>query len=127
MPKKEKKEVAQTKATKTEKKENKVKSVKKDKKEKNNSIKSIRAELKKVTWPTPKQLVNKTIAVIAIVLIVSIIVFLFDLIFENIYNLGTGALKSIITTSEENVSDTTVGDTTDVADTTESHEGHDHE
>ena len=85
MPKKEKKEVVETKATKNEKKENKVKSVKKDKKEKNNSIKSIRAELKKVTWPTPKQLVNKTIAVIAIVLIVSIIVFLFARKFSNTY------------------------------------------
>ena len=109
MAKKEKKEVIETKLT---KKEKNVKSVKKEKK---NSFKDFKAELKKVTWPTPKDLVNKTIAVVVIVLLVAFIVFIFDVIFENVYNLGTGALKSAITASES-VEDTTAenlnGDTT---------------
>ena len=118
MPKKESKKVVETKPTKNEKKQNNVKV----KKEKKNSFKSMKSELKKVTWPTPKDLVKKTMAVIVIVLIVSAIVFLFDVIFENLYNLGTGALETILTSDEDvsdttNVtSDTTVGDTT--ADTT---------
>ena len=37
--------------------------------------KSFKAELKKVTWPTPKQLANNTSAVIAIVVLTAIIVF----------------------------------------------------
>ena len=109
MAKKEKKDVIDTKMTKQEKKENTNKSVKKEKK---NSFKNFKAELKKVTWPTPKDLVNKTIAVIVIVLLIAFIVFIFDVIFENIYNLGTGALKSAITASES------VEDTTSAEDTT---------
>ena len=108
MAKKEKKEVIETKLTKKEKQEKNTKSVKKEKK---NSFKDFKAELKKVTWPTPKDLVNKTIAVVVIVLLVAFIVFVFDVIFENVYNLGTGALKSAITASES------VDDTTSVEDT----------
>ena len=37
--------------------------------------KSFKAELKKVTWPTPKQLANNTSAVIAIVVLTAIIIF----------------------------------------------------
>ena len=108
MAKKEKKEVIETKLTKKEKQEKNTKSVKKEKK---NSFKDFKAELKKVTWPTPKDLVNKTIAVVVIVLLVAFIVFVFDVIFENVYNLGTGALKSAITASKS------VEDTTSVEDT----------
>ena len=45
---------------------------KKEKKEamqRNNYFKEMKAELKKVVWPTPKELVNNTIAVISFVLI----------------------------------------------------------
>ena len=84
----------------------------KDVKNKKHFWKDFKAELKKVTWPTPKDLVNKTIAVIVIVLLIALIVFIFDVIFENIYNLGTGALKSAITASES------VEDTTSAEDTT---------
>ncbi len=122
MPKKESKKVVETKPTKNEKKQNNVKV----KKEKKNSFKSMKSELKKVTWPTPKDLVKKTMAVIVIVLIVSVIVFLFDVIFENLYNLGTGALETILT-GDEDVSDTTADTTVgDTADTTGNHEGHNH-
>ena len=126
MPKKESKKVVETKPTKNEKKQNNVKV----KKEKKNSFKNMKSELKKVTWPTPKDLVKKTMAVIVIVLIVSAIVFLFDVIFENLYNLGTGALETVLT-GDEKVSDTTAGDTAnitvgDTADTTGDHEEHNH-
>ena len=48
------------------------KDVNKDKK-KNNFFKEVKAELKKVTWPTFKKLVNNTFAVVSIVLILPII------------------------------------------------------
>ena len=107
MAKKEENDVIESKVTKKEK------SVKKEKK---NSFKEFKTELKKVTWPTPKELVNKTLAVVVSVLIVALIVFVFDVIFENAYNFGTGALKSIVT-NEEVVEDTT-GENLEVEDTT---------
>ena len=55
------------------------KTEKKEKKEKKHSFRDFKAELKKVIWPTPKQLINNTIAVVSIVLVTAIIVFaLFD-------------------------------------------------
>ena len=68
-------------------KESKNVKVKKDGKEKKNSnfFKESRAELKKVTWPTPKQLASKTAVVIAIVLIIAIIVFVLDTVFDKGY------------------------------------------
>ena len=49
---------------------------KETKKEKNKKsfFKDFKAELKKVNWPTPKQLLNNTIAVITIVFITAAIV-----------------------------------------------------
>ena len=46
---------------------------KKEKKENKHFFKDFKAELKRVIWPTPKQLVNNTIAVIVIAF-----TFLFD-------------------------------------------------
>ena len=43
---------------------------KKENKTKKHFLKDFKAELKKVIWPTPKQLVNNTSAVLAIVLII---------------------------------------------------------
>ena len=54
----------------------------KNKKEKKHFFKDFKAELKKVIWPTPKQLVNNTVAVITIVLITAAIVFVLDFAFE---------------------------------------------
>ena len=42
-------------------------------KNKKSFFKSFKAELKKVTWLTPKQLVNNTTAVIVIVLLTAIL------------------------------------------------------
>ena len=51
------------------KNENKV-----DNKVKKHFFKDFKAELKRVIWPTPKQLVNNTTAVVTIVIITAIIV-----------------------------------------------------
>ena len=68
----------------------------KAKKEKKNYWKEFKAELKKVIWPTPKQIINNTIAVITIVLITAIIVFVLDLVFDLFNNAGINSLKSRI-------------------------------
>ena len=55
---------------------------KKEEKNKRHFFKDFKAELKRVVWPTPKQLLNSTIAVITIVLVVGVIVFALDMGFE---------------------------------------------
>ena len=55
---------------------------KKEEKNKRHFFKDFKAELKKVVWPTPKQLLNSTIAVIVIVLVIGITVFVLDMGFE---------------------------------------------
>ncbi len=68
----------------------------KDVKNKKHFFKDFKAELKKVIWPTPKQLANKTIAVIVIVLITAAIVFVLDLAFELLNEKGINSLKANI-------------------------------
>jgi len=65
----------------------------KDVKNKKHFWKDFKAELKKVIWPTPKQLTNKTFAVIVIVLITAAIVFVLDLAFDLINEKGINGLK----------------------------------
>ena len=69
---------------------------KNDNKVKKHFFKDFKAELKKVIWPTPKQLVNNTVAVATIVLITAAIVFVLDTVFDlgNIY--GITKLQSIV-------------------------------
>ena len=101
----------------TVKKDSTKKASKKDaaKKEiKKSFFKEFKAELKRVSWPTPKQLVNNTIAVISIVLIVCAIVFVLDVIFESLNTYGVEKLKAIVTSSSSETVE-------------EDHEGHDHE
>ncbi len=45
-------------------------------------IKDTKAELKKVVWPSKKQVINNTLMVIVLVIVISIIVLGFDLILE---------------------------------------------
>ncbi len=71
----------------------------KDKKQSNSYLKEMKTELKKVTWPTPKELFNNTVAVIAFVLVVAIIVFLLDLVFLNINKKGVSFINDKITSS----------------------------
>ena len=95
------------------KKEKKVtnKENNKDNKNKKSFFKGLKAELKKVIWPTPKQLLNNTIAVITIVLITAIIVFVLDFAFESLNKYGIDKIKESIQTIEstegENSSNTT--------------------
>ena len=62
-------------------------------------LKEFKAELKRVSWPTFKQLVNNTGAVLAIVITVAVIVFVLDVIFENLNNFGVEKLKALVTSS----------------------------
>lgn len=93
-------------------------------KNKKSFFKGFKAELKKVSWPTPKQLANNTVAVIAIVLLTTVIVFALDLVFEAANNHGVEKLKQVISNSNETTTDnTTEGETTDDATVTETTEG----
>lgn len=49
---------------------------------KKNLIKDTKAELKKVVWPTRKQVINNTLIVILLVVVVSVIVLGIDLVLE---------------------------------------------
>ena len=73
----------------------------KNKKEKKHFFREFKAELKKVIWPTPKQLVNNTVAVITIVLITAIIVFVLDLAFEKMNTYGINKLKEVVDSNNE--------------------------
>jgi len=73
----------------------------KNKKETKHFFKDFKAELKKVIWPTPKQLVNNTVAVVVIVLITAIIVFALDLTFETMNTYGIDKLKQIVDSDTE--------------------------
>lgn len=68
----------------------------KDVKNKKHFFKDFKAELKKVIWPTPKQLANKTLAVVVIVIITAAIVFVLDLFFDLLNEKGINRLKSNI-------------------------------
>ena len=65
-------------------KDEKNKKNKKVKEQKSSFLKESRNELKRVSWPTPKALVNDTTTVIGIVLVVAIIVVILDLLFINV-------------------------------------------
>ena len=68
----------------------------KTKKEKKNFLKGMKSELKKVIWPTTKQLTNSTIAVIAVVLVVAIIVSGLNFIFGIGFDKGMSKLKEML-------------------------------
>lgn len=74
-------------------------SAKKDNKNKRHFFKDFKAELKKVIWPTPKQLVKNTIAVVFIVIVTAVLVFVLDVVFETLNSKGINGLKSAIQNS----------------------------
>jgi len=45
-------------------------------------FKEVKSELKKVTWPGRKQIINNTAIVIAVVVLVGVIIAIFDAIFQ---------------------------------------------
>ena len=71
-------------------------------KNKKSFVKDFKAELKKVNWPTSKQLLNNTVAVITIVLITAAIVFVLDFTFETINRYSTNKVSEVITKIKEN-------------------------
>lgn len=71
----------------------------KNNKDKTSFTKSFKVELKKVIWPTPKQLFNNTVAVLAIVLITAIIVFVLDITFESMNKYGINKVKEMVSNS----------------------------
>ena len=79
---------------------------KKEKKENKHFFKDFKAELKRVIWPTPKQLVNNTIAVIVIVLITAAIVFVLDLVFEFANKQGVNRIKKFVESHSEQTENT---------------------
>ena len=86
---------------------NKTKPVK-ESKEKKNFFKNLRAELKKVIWPTPKQVFNNTVAVLCIVAVVGIVVFVLDVAFNSANKAAVQGIKSLKPANEvvENVANT---------------------
>ena len=76
-----------------------TKTSKENNKNKKSFSKSFKAELKKVIWPTPKQLFNNTVAVVTIVLLTTLIVFVLDLAFESMNKYGVNKLKDTISSS----------------------------
>ncbi len=67
-------------------------------------FKESKAELKRVTWPTPKALVNDTATVIGIVLVVAIIVVILDFLFlkfnENVLYKAEQNVRNKATTTQ---------------------------
>ena len=92
------------------------KEAKTNKKENNKNKKSFskdfKAELKKVVWPTPKQLVNYTVAVIAIVLVTAAIVFVLDLTFETLNKHGVNKIKEVVSANNTVTADNTTSNQT---------------
>lgn len=84
------------------KKDNKKKVVKSDSNQKK-WFKDFKSELKKIIWPSQKQLWENTAVVISMVVIVSVIIFLLDLGFKALNELevkGAEDLKNKISTSQ---------------------------
>lgn len=85
----------------------------KNNKEKKHFFKDFKAELKKVIWPTPKQLVNNTVAVITIVLLIAVIVFVLDFAFEKMNTYGINKIKSAVESTNSVEETNTTNEITD--------------
>ena len=96
---------------------------KKEKKENNKQkrryFKDMKAELKKVIWPSAKQTANNTIAVIAFTLVIALIVFALDFMFDFANKKGVVALQEKIKSSYS-VNNTTEESTDENTNTEES-------
>ena len=112
---------------KKEVKNNNKKDKKDNSKNKKSFLKDFKAELRRVVWPTPKQLVNNTVAVITIVLITAAIVFVLDLAFESLNKYGVDKVKEAITQIDEQSTDSTTSDNNTTTDGNISNESTDGE
>ncbi len=74
-------------------------------------FKDFRAELKKVIWPTKRQLAENTTVVISMVIIVAVIIFLLDLAFKAI----NGSVVKVVVDSKnaDNANTTTIVNSVD--------------
>ena len=79
-------------------------------KQKSRFFKDMKAELKKVIWPTAKQTANNTIAVIAFTLAIALIVFVLDVVFDFANKNGVVALQEKVKSSYS-ANNTTEGST----------------
>lgn len=92
------------------KKDKKEKKEVKNSKDKTSFMKSFKVELKKVNWPTPKQLFNNTVAVLTIVIITAVIVFVLDFAFKSMNKYGIDKIKEVVSNSDttETIDENTV-------------------
>jgi len=100
------------------KKDNKEK---KENKQKSRFFKDMKAELKKVIWPTAKQTANNTVAVIAFTLVIALIVFVLDVVFDFANKKGVVALQEKVKSSYS-ANNTTEGSTNENANSEENSE-----
>jgi preprotein translocase subunit SecE len=94
-------------------------------KENKHFFKEFKAEIKKVIWPTQKQLVNSTTAVIVMVLVVALTVFVLDLAFDAFNEHALTKLQEVVqSTSIDDSSDDTaeISDSSDDVDETDNAE-----
>ena len=82
-----------------------AKKEKKETKQKSSYFKEMKAELKKVVWPTPKELANNTTAVIAFVFIIALIVFICDFCFDNLNKYGITKMQEKVQSSFQTTND----------------------
>ena len=66
-------------------------------------MKDVKAELKKVVWPTSKQMVNNVTAVVVIVLVTAVIVFCLDFVFGAMNKYGVDKLKEQVQKNQTQV------------------------
>ncbi len=76
--------------------------------QKSNFMKDVRVELKKVTWPTRKELVTSTGTVLLITIVIAVIVFALDFAFEKANTYGVEKLKTVVSSSAEENNDSEV-------------------
>ncbi len=100
-----------------------AKTKKENSKNKKSFFKDFKAELKKVSWLTPKQLLNNTMAVITIVFITAAIVFVLDIAFETLNKHGVDKIKEVVGTNNTTSENVTTDETTTENGETETTEG----
>ena len=71
----------------------------KENKQKSHYFKDMKAELKKVIWPSGKQTANNTMAVIVFTLVAALIVFVLDLCFDSLNKYAITPLQEKIQSS----------------------------
>ncbi len=99
----------------------------KENKQKKHYFKDMKAELKKVIWPTPKQTMNNTVAVIVFTLVIALIVFVLDVCFDSITKYGITPLQEKIQSSYKEAHPDNTTDENTAADTNSTEESADTE